>query len=98
MHSISQPAQTNTIKSRDSVVNGTRENDHIIGTSNAQVLRGKRGNDVLIGRGRQELLAGGPGDLGAGVHGPNEYVPIDEVIACAKVYAITALNWCGQEK
>lgn len=53
---------TNTIKSRDSVVNGTRENDYIIGKSNDQVLRGKRGNDVLIGRGRQELLAGGPGD------------------------------------
>ncbi len=40
----------------------------------------------------------GPGDLGTGVHGPNEYVPIAEVIECAKVYAITALNWCNQEE
>jgi len=38
----------------------------------------------------------GPGDLGAGVHGPNEYVLIDELIECAKVYATTALNWCGK--
>jgi acetylornithine deacetylase len=38
----------------------------------------------------------GPGDLGTGVHGPNEYVPIAEVVECAKVYAITALNWCDQ--
>jgi acetylornithine deacetylase len=37
----------------------------------------------------------GPGGLELGVHGPNEYVPIDELIRCAKVYAITALNWCG---
>lgn len=37
----------------------------------------------------------GPGDLGMGVHGPNEYVPIEQVIECTKVYAITALNWCG---
>ena len=37
----------------------------------------------------------GPGGLELGVHGPNEYVPIEEVIRCAKVYALTALNWCG---
>ncbi|MBN2322120.1 MAG: ArgE/DapE family deacylase [Spirochaetes bacterium] len=37
----------------------------------------------------------GPGSLGFGVHGPNEYVPVEEVIRCAKVYAVTALTWCG---
>jgi len=39
----------------------------------------------------------GPGDLGMGVHGPNEYVPIEQVIECTKVYAMTILNWCGYE-
>ena len=37
----------------------------------------------------------GPGDLGMGTHGPNEYVPIEQVIECAKVYAVMAMNWCG---
>ncbi len=37
----------------------------------------------------------GPGGLELGVHGPNEYVPIDELIRCAKVYALTIVNWCG---
>jgi acetylornithine deacetylase/succinyl-diaminopimelate desuccinylase family protein len=37
----------------------------------------------------------GPGSLGFGVHGPDEYVPIEDVILCTKVYALTALNWCG---
>ena len=37
----------------------------------------------------------GPGDLRMGVHGVNEYVPIDEVIDCAKAYAAMAINWCG---
>jgi len=36
----------------------------------------------------------GPGGLELGVHGPNEHVPIDELILCTKVYAMTALNWC----
>lgn len=37
----------------------------------------------------------GPGDLRMGVHGVNEYVPVDEVLECAKAYAAMALNWCG---
>lgn len=37
----------------------------------------------------------GPGGLEMGVHGPNEFVPIEEVMFCAKVYAVTALKWCG---
>jgi acetylornithine deacetylase len=37
----------------------------------------------------------GPGGLELGVHGPNEHVPIDELILCTKVYALTAINWCG---
>jgi acetylornithine deacetylase len=37
----------------------------------------------------------GPGDLSMGIHGTNEYVPVDHVIDAAKVYACTILNWCG---
>jgi len=37
----------------------------------------------------------GPGGLELGVHGPNENVPIQELILCTKVYALTAINWCG---
>jgi acetylornithine deacetylase len=37
----------------------------------------------------------GPGGLELGVHGPDEYVPIDDLILCTKVYALTALQWCS---
>jgi acetylornithine deacetylase len=37
----------------------------------------------------------GPGDLRMGIHGVDEYVPIEEVIECAKTYAVMAVNWCG---
>ncbi|MFW6137822.1 MAG: M20 family metallopeptidase [Spirochaetota bacterium] len=37
----------------------------------------------------------GPGDLSMGIHGPNEHVPVDQVLNAAKIYAVTALNWCG---
>lgn len=37
----------------------------------------------------------GPGDLSMGIHGANEYVPIDQILDAAKLYAVTAINWCG---
>jgi acetylornithine deacetylase len=37
----------------------------------------------------------GPGGLEMGVHGPNEYVPIEELMRCTKVYAALILKWCG---
>lgn len=37
----------------------------------------------------------GPGDLNMGVHGPNEYVPIDQLIQCTKVLALFITKWCG---
>ena len=36
----------------------------------------------------------GPGDLSV-AHGPNEYVPVDELIDATRTYALTALDWCG---
>ncbi len=36
----------------------------------------------------------GPGGLNMGIHGPNEYVPIDELLKCAKTYALFAYRWC----
>lgn len=37
----------------------------------------------------------GPGSLGSGIHGPDEHVPIDQVIKCTKTLAIMAMNWCS---
>ena len=37
----------------------------------------------------------GPGDISAGVHGIDEYIPIQELVDCCKVYAATIINWCG---
>jgi acetylornithine deacetylase len=37
----------------------------------------------------------GPGDCSMGVHGPNEFVPLQQVMDCAKVLAATIVDWCG---
>ncbi len=37
----------------------------------------------------------GPGGIDMAAHGPNEYVPIDELVKCAKAYAIFASRWCN---
>jgi acetylornithine deacetylase/succinyl-diaminopimelate desuccinylase family protein len=36
----------------------------------------------------------GPGDIGL-AHGTNEYVEVEQLISAAKLYAATAVNWCG---
>ena len=43
----------------------------------------------------QIIVTFGPGSEDAGVHGPNEYIEIDKLIQAAKVYAYTAIDWCG---
>jgi acetylornithine deacetylase/succinyl-diaminopimelate desuccinylase-like protein len=37
----------------------------------------------------------GPGDCSMGVHGPNEYVPLAQVIDAAKAIAAFMIDWCG---
>lgn len=37
----------------------------------------------------------GPGDASMGVHGPDEFVPLDQAIECAKVLAAMIIDWCG---
>jgi len=37
----------------------------------------------------------GPGDISDGVHGIDEYLPIDQLVDACKVYAATIVNWCG---
>ena len=39
----------------------------------------------------------GPGGLNMSVHGPNEFVPIDELLRCAKTYAVFAYRWCNKD-
>lgn len=39
----------------------------------------------------------GPGELSMGVHGIDEYVPVEHVIGCTKFYAEMILRWCGVE-
>jgi len=43
----------------------------------------------------QVVVVFGPGDLYMGVHGANEYVPVDQVINACKVFATMIVNWCG---
>jgi acetylornithine deacetylase len=37
----------------------------------------------------------GPGDCSMGVHGPDEYVPLDQVITCARALAGMIAAWCA---
>ena len=37
----------------------------------------------------------GPGDLSMGAHGPNEYVPIEQLLDCTKTLALFIVRWCG---
>ena len=37
----------------------------------------------------------GPGSLDMGAHGPNEHVPIQQLVDVAKTDAVMAMNWCG---
>lgn len=37
----------------------------------------------------------GPGDCSMGVHGPDEFVPLDQVLTCAKVLASLIIDWCA---
>lgn len=37
----------------------------------------------------------GPGGLNMSIHGPDEYVPIEELAACSKTYALFAYRWCN---
>ena len=43
----------------------------------------------------QIIVTCGPGLEGSGVHGPNEFISIDNLVEAAKVYALCALEWCG---
>jgi len=36
----------------------------------------------------------GPGDIGS-AHGTNEGVDIEQVLNAAKLYAASAIKWCG---
>ena len=36
----------------------------------------------------------GPGDECAGVHGTDEYITIDDIIKCCKIYLAMAVDWC----
>jgi len=38
----------------------------------------------------------GPGGIDMSVHGPNEFVKIEELLKCAKTYALFAYRWCNE--
>jgi acetylornithine deacetylase/succinyl-diaminopimelate desuccinylase-like protein len=50
--------------------------------------------NIMAGAGETTIIFG-PGDLAFGAHGTNEYVPVDQVIDAAKVYAHLIVDWCG---
>ncbi len=43
----------------------------------------------------QDCLVFGVGDPAWGIHGTNEFLPVDDLIKATKVFAATTLEWCG---
>lgn len=43
----------------------------------------------------QPSVAFGPGDATWGIHGTNEFIPVEELIKGCKVFAAVAIDWCG---
>ena len=62
----------------------------------AQVTGVPYGSDMalLVNHGATPAVLYGPGDV-RDAHGPDESVPIDEVLVAARALAITALRFCG---
>lgn len=50
--------------------------------------------NLFASRGQPTIILG-PGDFTCGVHGTNEFVPVQQVIDAAKVYAAMIVAWCG---
>ena len=49
---------------------------------------------LLVNEGQTPTLMFGPGDIRR-AHRPNEYVPVDELIACTQTLALGILRFCG---
>ncbi len=45
-----------------------------------------------------DAISFGPGNLSMGTHGPDEYLPIDQLIVATKVLAAMIIEWCGLAK
>jgi len=81
------------------------ENDEavrVLAASSEQVL----GKSPVIGPGffvgdanylfekGQKCVYFGPGNANYGIHGTDEFVPIEQVINATKIYVAMAINWC----
>lgn len=42
-----------------------------------------------------DTISFGAGDLSMGSHGPNEYIPIEQLMEAAKIYAAMITEWCN---
>jgi acetylornithine deacetylase len=79
--------------------------DHPFVLTLKQVAKSITGEDVWVGGGGgcdlrlPVLYADTPsvlfGPKGGLIHGTDEYVEFEEVMTCAKILAITAVEWCG---
>jgi acetylornithine deacetylase len=70
-----------------------------VSDSAAQVQGMTYGADMrlLINEGLTPTLMFGPGDIRR-AHRPNEYVPVDELIACTETLAVGILRHCGHQE
>jgi len=50
----------------------------------------------LVNTGKTPTLLFGPGDV-RNAHGPDEYVPVEELVAAVRTLALAALRFCGYE-
>ena len=72
-----------------------RSHREIVGKE-AQIEGVPYGSDLRLftNHGQMPAILYGPGDV-ANAHSVNEFVPLDEVIACTKILALTIYRTCG---
>ena len=51
---------------------------------------------LLVNVGDTPTVLFGPGDVRAS-HRPDEYVPVDHLVAAVRTLAVTAMRFCGYE-
>jgi acetylornithine deacetylase len=72
------------------------KNARDIASRNVNIVGFPAGSDLRLFEEALEMkgVLFGPGDLRY-AHAVNEMVPVDQVVACAKILAMTIVDWCG---
>lgn len=83
----------------DPIIRDLTESHHCVLSHDAQLRGVPYGSDLRLftNHGKMPAVLYGPGSV-RNAHTINEFIPLDEVITCAKVLALTIHNSCGNRE